>query len=163
MRLATFLALALLFSAALFAHSFFPANQSAQSPMAPQIQTHPELRGSDREPMVTRAYIEVVPLDLIAERNQQLETLRNRITRLEMDDLKLASAKPDLREPLARQVEAMNALLQFVDRMQTDEGKSSTAVDVKRHLNEIEGKMNCEACHTGVVARSITSPGRSAQ
>ena len=161
MRPATFLCLAVLLSVAVFAHSFFPATQATQPWGAPLPQSRPDLRGSDREPMVTRAYIEVVPLDLIAERNRDLESLRNRVTRVEMDDLRMASAKPELREQLARQVEIMNALLQFIQREQSDEGKSPAALEVKRHLNEIEGKMNCQACHTSVVADHMGWPARA--
>jgi hypothetical protein len=106
--------------------------------------------------MVTRAYIEVVPLDLVIQRNRQLEALRGRVKQAEMDDLTLASARPELREHVARQVEIMNALLQYIERQQSDEGKSPAAIQVQRHLNETEGKVNCQACHTRLVVGTAT-------
>jgi hypothetical protein len=51
----------------------------------------------------------------------------------------------------------MNALLTYIDRERSDQGKSVAALEVQRHLNEIEGRVNCQACHTGVVAKGNTS------
>jgi hypothetical protein len=51
----------------------------------------------------------------------------------------------------------MQALLHYIERAESDQGKSPAAIEVKRHLNEIEGKMNCQACHTDMVAESAAS------
>jgi hypothetical protein len=107
--------------------------------------------------MVTRAYIEVVPLDLLVERNRQLESLRRRVTRSEQEALALDTSNPTMREHLFQQIDTMQALLHYIERAESDQGKSPAALEVKRHLNEIEGKVNCGACHTGVVARGATS------
>jgi hypothetical protein len=157
MRSATFLSVALLLSAALFAHSFFPKDAPLQGTIAQIPHSRPDMRGSDGQPMVTRAYIEVVPLDLLVERNKQLEYLRGRVTQGELDALKLSSSNRGLREHLFRQIDTMQALLHYIERAESDQGKSPAALEVKRHLNEIEGKVNCGACHTGVVARGATS------
>lgn len=162
MRPATFLSAAVL-AAALFSHGFLPTNwQGVQTP-PPKAQPRPSVRGGDGEPMVTRAYIDVVPLELLAERNRQLEFLRSRVAQLEVEDLRLASAKPEIREPLARQAEVMNALLRYATSEQSDQSKSPAALEVKHHLNEIEGKGNCQACHTGVVANSTIARSRSGE
>ena len=153
MRPATFLSAAVL-AAALFSHSFPVTKSQGLQATLQTPQPHLNIRGGDGEPMVTRAYIDVVPLELVAERNRQLESLRTRIAQLEVEDMRFAVAKPEIREQLARQAELMNALLQFIGREQADEGKSPAAMEVKRHLNEIEGKVNCQACHTGVLADS---------
>ncbi len=154
MRPATFLSASVL-ALALFTHSFFPTNSpGAQLTGLQKAEPHPAIRGGDGEPMVTRAYIDVVPLDVLAERNRQLESLRSRVAQLEVEAVRLGSAKPEIREHLARQGEMMNALLAYIGREQSDQAKSPAALEVKQHLNEIEGRMNCQACHTGVVAGS---------
>jgi hypothetical protein len=160
MRSATFLSAAVL--AAAFFSSSFPVTTSrgVQIP-AQRAQPRSNIRGSDGEPMVTRAYIDVVPMDLMAERNRQLQSLRSRVSQLEVEDMRLASAKPEIREQLARQVQVMNALLQYIGREQVDEGKSPAAMEVKQHLNEIEGKGNCQACHTSVMADSPRAQAHS--
>lgn len=157
MRSTTFLSVALLLSAALFGHSFFPKNEPMQGTIAQIPHPRMDMRGSDGQPMVSRAYIEVVPLDLLVERNKQLEYLRDSVTQGELDALKLSSSNPAIREHLFRQTDTMQALLHYIERAQSDQGKSPEALEVKRHLNEIEGKVNCGACHTGVVARAATS------
>jgi hypothetical protein len=153
MRPATFLSASILVFA-LFSHSFFPTGSRGVQALSQKAQPHPSIQGNDGEPMVTRAFIDVVPLELMEERNRQLESLRSRVAQLEVEDMRLASAKPEIREPLARQVEIMNALLRYIASEQSDQAKSPAAIEVKRHLNEIEGKMNCQACHTGLVANS---------
>jgi hypothetical protein len=153
MRPATFLSASILVFA-LFSHSFFSTGSRGVQALSQKPQTHPSIQGNDGEPMVTRAFIDVVPLELMEERNRQLESLRSRVAQLEVEDMRLASAKPEIREPLARQVEIMNALLRYIASEQSDQAKSPAAIEVKRHLNEIEGKMNCQACHTGLVANS---------
>lgn len=152
-----FLSVALLLSAALFAHSFFPKDAPTPGGIAQMSHPRPDMRGSDSQPMVTRAYIEVVPLDLLVERNKQLEYLRGRVTQGELDALKLSSSNPAMREHLFRQIDTMQALLHYTERAESDQGKSPAALAVKRHLNEIEGKVNCEACHTQLVARGSTT------
>jgi hypothetical protein len=156
MRPVTFLSVALLLSAALFAHSFFPGNTLTQG-IGQIPHPRPDMRGNDGQPMVTRAYIEVVPLDLLAERNKKLESLRGSITRAEQEALTLSYSSPAMREHLFRQVDTMRALLHYIESAESDQGKSPAALEVKRHLNDIEGKVNCGACHTGVVARGATS------
>jgi hypothetical protein len=151
-----FLCVALL-SAFLFAHSFFPNNAATQGTIAQMPHPRPDMRGSDGQPMVTRAYIEVVPMDVLVERDKDLELLRGRVTRAEADALKLSSSNLALREHLFRQIDTMKALLHYIERAESDQGKSPAAIEVKRHLNEIEGKMNCQACHTGVVAQSAAA------
>jgi hypothetical protein len=157
MRSVTFLSIALLLSAGLFAHSFFPGN--TLTPGIAQIpHPRPDMRGSDGQPMVTRAYIEVVPLDVLVERNKQLEYLRGRVKTAEQEALTLNSSNPAMREHLFRQIDTMQALLHYIEGAESDQGKSPTALEVRRHLNDIEGKMNCGACHTGVVAGATMPP-----
>jgi hypothetical protein len=55
---------------------------------------------------------------------------------------------------LYRQQQLLKALLSFAERQESNAGKGPAALDVQRHLNEIEGKVMCEACHTGMVARA---------
>ncbi|HVO63807.1 MAG TPA: hypothetical protein VMT53_22985 [Terriglobales bacterium] len=155
MRPVTFLSVAFPLSAILLAQSYFPSHLPSLQPTLSQIaQARPDTRGSDGERMVTRAEIRVLPLDVAAERINELESLRGRVTRAESDALKLSSSAPAMREHLFRQIEIMQALLQFVEREQSDQGKSPAAIEVERHLNDIEGRVNCNACHMRVVASS---------
>jgi hypothetical protein len=43
-------------------------------------------------------------------------------------------------------------LLNFAQRQETNAGKGPTVLEVQRHLNEIQGKAMCEACHAAVIA-----------
>jgi hypothetical protein len=159
MRTATFLSVALLLTVVLFAKSYFPgASAPVDQVIAPMPQTRPDI-GGDGERMWTRAVIRVLPLDLISERKAELESLRGRIAQAKMDDLKLGRANPDQRKRVVRDINLMSELLTYIDREGSDRGKSAAALEVQRHLNEIEGRVNCQACHTGVVAKgNATTP-----
>ena len=153
MRIATFPVAASLLTAVLFAQIYLPTKSQLTKPEFPQVmQRVPP--GSDGERMWTRAQIRVVPLESIVSDRTKLDAFRTQIGKSEIEALRLASSNPSLREPLFRQIDLMNALLHYAENRDSDEGKSVAAIDVQRHLNEIEGRINCEACHTGVVAGS---------
>lgn len=111
--------------------------------------------------MVTRAYIEVIPLDLLVERNRQLEFLRGRVTRAEQEALTLSYSSPAMREHLFQQLDTVQALLRYIERAESDQGKSLATLEVKRHLNDIEGKVNCEGMSHGSRCRCDDATGNS--
>jgi hypothetical protein len=157
MRIATFLSGALLLSVVLFARSYFPGvSTPIDRPIAQMPQTRPDV-GTDGERMWTRAEIRVLPLDLVSERKADLDSLRSRVAQAKIDDLKLGRANPGQHERAVRDINLMNALLTYIDRESSDQGKSAAALEVQRHLNEIEGRVNCQACHRAVVANGNTS------
>lgn len=154
MRIAAFL-LALFLVAVLVFAPTTAGNQSLANSRAgsPQVsQGRPE-GGSGGRNMWRRAEIWVVPLDLAAANKAELVSLRARVEQAESDTAKLNPRDAAIREQLSRQVQLMKALLSYAERQDSDRGKSPTAVEVQRHLNEIEGNVMCEACHTGIVAR----------
>jgi hypothetical protein len=154
MRIPTFLCVTFLLTAFLFAEMYFPDRSPAsQHPITQARQTHPEVRGGDGERMWTRAQIRVMPLDLLMANRVELESLRSRAARSELDASRLSTSNPAVREQLSRQIELLRALLDYADRQDSDNRKSPVAIEVQRHLNGIEGRVNCEACHTGVVAK----------
>jgi hypothetical protein len=158
MRIATFPLAASLLTAVLFAQIYLPPkSQLTQHEISRVVQRVPP--GSDGERMWTRAQIRVIPLETAISNRTELESLRNHIAKSEVEALRLSSSNPSLREPLFRQLDLMKALLHFAESQDSDQGKSAVAIDVQRHLNEIEGRINCEACHTEVVATS--APGRN--
>jgi len=103
--------------------------------------------------MWRRAEIRVVPLDLYLANKVELDSLRARVERAQADAARLEPPDPAARELLYRQQQLLKALLGLAQRQESNAGKGSTVLDVQRHLNEIEGKVMCEACHTSVVAR----------
>jgi hypothetical protein len=58
---------------------------------------------------------------------------------------------------LYRQQQLLKLLLNLAERQESNAGKGPTVLEVQRHLNEIEGRVMCEACHTGVVARQASA------
>jgi hypothetical protein len=98
--------------------------------------------------MWRRAEIRVMPMDLVAADKAELASLRERIARAEADSRRLDVSDPAVREQFLRQFQLMEALLSYAERRDSDEGKSPSAVEVQRHLNQIEGQRMCEACHS---------------
>jgi len=107
------------------------------------------------ERMWRRAEIRVVPLDLYLANKVELDSLRARVVQAEADASRLEAPDPAARELLYRQQQLLKALLNFAQRQESNGGKGSTVLEVQRHLNEIEGKVMCEACHTGMVAWTV--------
>ena len=118
-------------------------------------QVIPAQQGGVREPMWRRAEIRVVPLDLYLANKVELDSLRARVKQAQFDAAKLEPPEPAARELLSRQQELLKALLDFAQREESNTGKGPTALEVQRHLNQIQGKLMCEACHTGMVARQV--------
>jgi hypothetical protein len=117
-------------------------------------QTMPSHQTGGGERMWRRAEIRVVPLDLYLANKVELDSLRARVAQAQTDATRLAPPDPAARELLYRQQQLLKALLSFAERQESNAGKGPAALDVQRHLNEIEGKVMCEACHTGMVARA---------
>ncbi len=116
-------------------------------------QMMPAHQSDTGERMWRRAEIRVVPLDLYLANKVELDSLRARVEQAQADAAKLEAAEPAAREQLHRQLQLLKALLNFAERQESNAGKGPAALDVQRHLNEIEGKVMCEACHSGMVAR----------
>jgi len=131
-----------------------PASINRGTPQAdPMMPAHQAGVG---ERMWRRAEIRVVPLDLYLANKVELGSLRARVEQAQADAAKLEPAEPAAREQLHRQVQLLKALLNFAERQESNAGKGPTALEVQRHLNQIEGQMMCEACHTSVVARAAS-------
>lgn len=97
------------------------------------------------------AEFRVVPYDIALAQRKELSSLRARVELAKMESAKLNASDPAVREQLTRQIELMEALLAWADKQNSDEGKSPEALEVQRRLNNIEGKIQCEACHGGLV------------
>jgi hypothetical protein len=118
-------------------------------------QMIPAQHSSGGERMWRRAEIRVVPLDLYLANKVELDSLRARVDQAQADAARLEPPDPAARELLYRQQQLLKALLNLAHRQESNAGKGSTVLEVQRHLNEIEGKLMCEACHTGMVARQV--------
>ena len=116
------------------------------------LPSHPTEIG---ERMWRRAEIRVVPLDLYLANKVELDSLRARVEQAQADAARMEPPDPAARELLYRQQQLLKALLNLAQRQESNAGKGSTVLEVQRHLNEIEGKLMCEACHTGMVARQV--------
>ncbi len=97
------------------------------------------------------AEVRIVPFDVAAAQRKELGSLRARVELAKVQCAKLNPSDPEMREQLARQIELMDALLLWADRQSSDEGKSPTAIQVQQHLNNIQGTIQCEACHAGLI------------
>ena len=109
------------------------------------------------ERMWRRAEIRVVPLDLYLANKVELDSLRARVDQAQADASRMEPPDPAARELLYRQQQLLKALLNLAGRQESNAGKGPAVLEVQRHLNEIEGKVQCEACHTGVVARQVSA------
>jgi len=118
------------------------------------LPSHPTGIG---ERMWRRAEIRVVPLDLYLANKVELDSLRARVEQAQADAARMEPPDPAARELLYRQQQLLKALLNLAGRQESNAGKGPAVLDVQRHLNEIEGKTQCEACHTGVVARQASA------
>ncbi|HEY1271846.1 MAG TPA: hypothetical protein VGF08_07665 [Terriglobales bacterium] len=131
---------------------------SSHRPLVPQLRmqtaTPPqEMPGGDTTRMWRRAQIRVVPIEMLRSDKRELAALEQRVTQAEAEVTRLALADPAVREHLYRQIDLMRELLKFAQRRDSDQGKSAAAIEVQRHLNEIEGRVMCEACHTQIIAQ----------
>jgi len=120
----------------------------------PMMPSHPTGVG---ESMWRRAEIRVVPLDLYLANRVELDSLRARVELTQADAAKLEPPDPAARELLYRQQQLLKQLLHFAERQESNAGKGPIVLEVQRHLNEIQGRVMCEACHTGVVARQAST------
>ena len=116
------------------------------------MPAHPDT--GDR--MWRRAEIRVVPLDLYLANRVELDSLRARVEQAQTDAARLEAPDPAARELLYRQQQLMKLLLQLAEREESNAGKSPNALEVQWHLNQIEGKGMCEACHLGMSARQVS-------
>ena len=152
MRIATFLLLLCVASVVVLAQTLSnplpvaPANPAA-NPMMPSHAT----AAGDR--MWRRAEIRVVPLDLYLANRVELDSLRTRVEQAGADAGRMEPPDPAARELIYRQQQLLKALVNLAGRQESNQGKGPAVLEVQRHLNEIEGKVQCEACHSGVVAR----------
>jgi len=103
---------------------------------------------SDGVRMISQAEILVLPADVVASNRAELASLRDRVAQAEVNLARLEVSDPAVREQLSRQLQLTKALLDFSNRQYSDAGKSRAAIQVEHHLNEIEGRVMCEACHS---------------
>ncbi|HYX67634.1 MAG TPA: hypothetical protein VE825_00760 [Terriglobales bacterium] len=99
------------------------------------------------------AEVRVVPFDVAVANRKELGSLRARVELAKIECGKLNASDPAVREQFARQIELMDSLLAWADKQSSDTGKTPTAIEVQQHLNNIEGKVQCEACHGGLIGR----------
>jgi hypothetical protein len=161
MRIATFLLALSLAVVLALAQASPPAQPPVVSQTAVQLaQLGPDSPGSGGTVrMWRRAEIRVVPLDLVAADRAELESLRSRVAEAEVDSRRLEVSDPAVREQLSRQIQLMKGLLSYAERQDSDRGKSASALEVQRHLNQIEGQTMCEACH-GTILAGVSGGGR---
>lgn len=151
MRIVLFSFLAILLVAILAFAQTGSAPQPLSTPETlPQHQTFP--RSGDGIHMWRRAAIRVMPLDVVSNRRATLDSLRNKVAVAEIEAMRLSTRDPLLREQLSKQLQLMYQLLDFAELENSDRGKTPAALQVQHQLNQIEGRLMCEACHTEVVA-----------
>lgn len=153
MRIVTFLCALFVVTVVVLVAETSPYQHSTPMPVA-QIQSR-DFSAGDGTRMWRRAEIEVVPLDVAAANRAELESLRRRVAQVEAEAAAGAVylADPAVRERLTLQLQLIRALLSYAERRESDYGKSQIAMQVQHHLNRIEGRMACEACHPSVVSR----------
>jgi len=108
---------------------------------------------ADSSRMWRRAEIRVIPVDRVTANRAQLQSFRQRVAQAELDGIGLGFADPAQRR---RQLYLLRELLQFAEQQESNQTESPTALEVQRQLNQIEGRVMCEACHRGIVARTVS-------
>ncbi len=111
-------------------------------------------------PRSRRAYIRVIPLDVVVANGEELESLRDRVARAKAETAGIYLSDPAARRESARQLQLIESLLRYAERLNSDVGKDATDLEVQRNLNHIEGRTMCEACHTRVIADAGVMPGK---
>jgi len=141
---------------AILAFGASPSSQQTSNVLPPRPTPSPnELWGGNNSSrMWRRAEIRVVPLDQADLNKAELQSLRDRVARAEAESTGFWFSDPTLRKQLSEQLQLMKELLKFAEQQQSNRGKSPTAVEVERRLNQIQGQTMCEACHSGIVARN---------
>jgi len=157
MRTATFLFALLAVAVLVLADSTLFRQPSTATPVIALSQQDQSSFG-DSVSMWRRAEVQVVPLDLAIANRAELESLRRRAAQIQAEAAALDNPRA-AREQLDRQSQLIRALIRFAERQDSDQGKSATAIAVQRHLNHIEGRIMCEACHTRVQASGGASSG----
>jgi hypothetical protein len=104
---------------------------------------------NDGVAMMSQADIVVVPVDVALANRAERASLRDRVLQAEVDVAKLDLSDPAVRREFAQQRLLMKGLLDYAGRQGRDEGKSRMAIQVQKHLNAIEGRVMCQACHGG--------------
>src|SRR5947209_15652954 len=133
MRLAAFLVpITGILLVASTAKSAFVHQQQLTPGGLPEIVSQDSRRGGDTVRMWKRAEIRVIPADRMAADDAELQLLRDRVVRAELDSSRLAPADRAVREQLLRQHQLMYALLTYAERQVSDRGKSPTALAVQR-------------------------------
>jgi hypothetical protein len=157
MRLPAFLCALWVVAMVAFGTSLF-SQQASNVPPSTTMQPTPgptelwsEYNGSR---MWRRAQIRVVPLDELDLNKAEVQSLRDRVARAEAESTGFWFSDPVLRKQLSEQLQLMKELLKFAEQQQSNRGKSPTAIEVQRRLNQIQGQSMCEACHSGIVARN---------
>ena len=111
-------------------------------------------RNYDSSRMWRRAEFRVTPLAQVDRNRAVLESLRNRVAQAERLDASWWLVDPNVRQQLSSQIQLMKELLTFVEKQQSDQGKTPNALAVERRLNQMQGQTMCEACHGGIVAQN---------
>lgn len=144
--------------AAVLAFGASPSSQETSNFPAPSTRPSPGPTGLwggyNGSRMWSRAEIRVVPLDQADLNKAELQSLRDRVARAEAESTGFWFSDPTLRKQLSDQLQLMKELLKFAEQQQSNRGKTPTAIEVERRLNQIQGQTMCEACHSGIVARN---------
>ena len=134
---------ALLFALCLVAILGFGAAVSSQQPTnVPQATSQPAQgvtnawHGYDGSRMWRRAEIRVIPLEQVDSNKTELQSLRDRVARAEGENSIFWFSDPSVRKQVSQQLQLMRELLKFAEQQQTNPGKSPTALEVERHLNQ---------------------------
>jgi hypothetical protein len=152
MRIMFFSAVALLVITILaLAQAGSPPSAVSVPETLPQHQTLP--RNGDGIHMWRKAAIRVMPLDMVSHHRATLDSLRTQVALAERESMKFTTRDPLVREQLSRQLQLMYQLLDFAELQNSDRDKGPAVLQVQHHLNEIEGQLMCEACHTSVNAQ----------
>lgn len=126
-----------------------PGNRLPQAPSGDQL---PAVSAYGHAGSMWRlTEVRIVPFDVAMAQRKELGSLRARFELAKVESDKLNASDPAVREQLTRQIALMDDMLRWADKQASDEGKSPTAIEVQQHLNNIQGKVQCEACHSGIV------------
>ena len=133
-------------------------HQTAPGSMPEIVQRGPQ-RGGDTLRMWKRVEIRVIPMNVVAADRAELQVLRQRVAQSESEIARIATTDFAAQRQFSRDLQLIESLLRYAERQGSQEQKSPTAIAVEKNLNQLQGQMMCEACHTRAILSSTAGSG----
>jgi hypothetical protein len=138
--------------AAMVAFGAVITSQPTPGSVAPRHGATVVVSTYDSSRMWRRAEIRVVTLEQADRNRVALESLRQRVALAEQENTNVWLLESNVRQQLFSQAQLIRELLALAEQQQSNRGQTPNAMAVEHRLNQLQGQIMCEACHSGIVA-----------